>query len=61
MDLQELVMLLGNGFFPIVCCGVMFWLNNSLSKTLTELSITLSSINQRLDNIEDSLKLDKEK
>ncbi len=55
MDLNEIVNVLGNGFFPIAACAFMFYQNNKLSNTLAQLSTTLSGINQRLDNIEDKL------
>ena len=50
--LQEFVNVFGNGFFPIVCCGVLFWLLSKLQKTLTEISESLVLMNERLKDIE---------
>lgn len=54
--MQELVNLVKDVGFPIACCIVLFLQQNKLTKTLGELSTTMSVINARLDNIEDTLK-----
>jgi uncharacterized protein YoxC len=38
--------------FPIVCCIVMFKQNNSLQSTLQEISNTLTSMNERILQLE---------
>ena len=53
---DEIVTLITNVGFPIACCIFLFMEVKSLGKTLAELNTTLSIINTRLDNIEDSLK-----
>lgn len=41
--------------FPIACCCVMFYQNSALQKTLTELTVTLEKMNERIGNIEDKV------
>ena len=55
MESQELVNLITNVGFPIVCCGVLFKLQNDLNSTLKALSVTLAEMNVRIDNIENTL------
>lgn len=57
--MDAIVTLITNVGFPIACCVVLFIEQKHLVQTLGELSITLNGINQRLDNIEDALKLKK--
>lgn len=38
--------------FPIACCIVMFKQNNSLQNTLQEISNTLTSMNERILQLE---------
>ena len=52
MEYTEIVNLIGSVGFPVVACIFLFKQNDKLSNTLKELSTTLTSINQRLDNIE---------
>lgn len=54
--MEEFVSLIKDVGFPIACCVVLFVQQNKLTKTLGELSTTMSVINARLDNIEDTLK-----
>ena len=54
--MEEFVSLIKDVGFPIACCVVMFIQLNKLTKTLGELSTTMSVINARLDNIEDTIK-----
>lgn len=54
--MQDIVTLISNVGFPIACCIFLFKQQTKLTDTLTELSNTLTSINVRLDNIEDSIK-----
>ena len=52
-ELIELIPTLG---FPIVCCCVMFRQNSKLQETLADLGKTLSSMNERLADVEDAVK-----
>lgn len=54
--MEEFIALISNVGFPIACCIYLFINQSKLLNTLSELSATLTGINQRLDNIEDSLK-----
>lgn len=56
MDVNTITQLVGALGFPIVCCFVMFYQNNKLQETLTELTKTLVSINERLSDVENTLK-----
>lgn len=38
--------------FPIACCCVMFYQNSQLQKTLSELTVTLEKMNERIGNME---------
>lgn len=55
MEIQDVVNLITNVGFPIVCCGVLFKLQNELNGTLKSLSVTLAEMNVRIDNIENTL------
>lgn len=57
---DEIIALITNVGFPIVCCIFLFILLNKLTTTMSELNTTMAVINTRLDNIEDALKLKKE-
>ena len=61
MEISEIVTLVTNVGFPIVCCGVLFKLQGGLNETLKELSVTLGVMNERIDNIESALTKDKTK
>lgn len=55
MDLNELITLLGNGFFPIVACAFMFYQNTKLTSIIADLKVTLATMNKKLEDIEDVL------
>lgn len=55
MDINTITQLIGSVGFPITACLIMFYQNNKLQETLTELTKTLTSMNERIENIEDSL------
>lgn len=42
--------------FPIAACCVMFYQNSKMQKILSDLSIALNTLNNRIEEIEDSLK-----
>lgn len=54
--MEEIINLIKDVGFPIACCVVLFVQQNKLTKTLGDLSNTMSVMNARLDNIEDTLK-----
>lgn len=55
MDIQVISQLIGSLGFPIVCCIVMFYQNGKLQETLSELTQTLVSMNERIKDIEDKI------
>ncbi len=59
MELNEIMQMVGNGFFPIICSALLFKLFFDMKATLSELSTTLQLMNERIENIENQLK-DKE-
>lgn len=54
--MESIVQLISNVGFPIACCIVLFLQQNKLTTTLSEISNTMSLMNQRMDDIEDALK-----
>lgn len=52
MNVTELISNMG---FPIFCCLMMFYQNSQMQKTLTDLSQTLTSMNERLSDIEQTI------
>lgn len=55
MDMQTFTSLIGSLGFPIVACCVMFYQNSKLQDTLTELTKTLTTMNERISDIESKL------
>lgn len=51
-NLNEFINIMGNGFFPIVCCGFLFYLLKDLTKALNEIKNSLSIMNERMSNLE---------
>lgn len=61
MDINGITTLIGSLGFPIAACCVMFYQNSKLQETLNELSKTLTSMSERLADIETNFKtLEKE-
>ena len=56
MDITTFSQLIGTVGFPIAACCVMFIQNNKLHQTLSDLSKTLSSMNERISDIENHIK-----
>ena len=54
--MESIVQLISNVGFPIACCIVLFLQQNKLTTTLSEISNTMSLMNQRMNDIEDALK-----
>lgn len=56
MDITTISQLIGSVGFPIAACCVMFYQNNKLQQTLSDLSKTLSTMNERISDIESAIK-----
>lgn len=56
MDSMEVIInMIGSVGFPIVACVYMFKLFNDLQKTLAELNVSLTVMNERISQIETKL------
>ena len=53
--MDEIVNVISNVGFPIVCCVVMFNNNNKFTETLGNLNVTLKEISTRMDSLEDKI------
>lgn len=61
MDAMEVIInMIGSVGFPIVACLYMFKLFNDLQKTLAELNVSLTVMNERISQIETKLDDNKE-
>lgn len=61
MDINGITTIVGSLGFPIAACCVMFYQNSKLQETLNDLSKTLTSMNERLTDIENNFRtLEKE-
>lgn len=57
MDMAQIIAnLVGSLGFPIAACCVMFYQNGKLQSTLAELTVTLTTMNERLSDVEDAVK-----
>lgn len=56
MDANAIVSLVGSLGFPIAACCVMFWQNSKMQETLSELTKTLTVMNDRLSDVEQAVK-----
>ena len=56
MDIVQLINSVG---FPIVACIYMAKCNKDLQETINNLTVTLTSINERIGNIEDQVLIEK--
>lgn len=54
--MEEITTIISSVGFPIVACGIMFIQQKELNQAITKLSFTLESINQRIVDIERSIK-----
>jgi uncharacterized protein YoxC len=52
MEIEAITQLITTVGFPIACCIVMFKQNNTLQETLKEISNTLTSMNERISQLE---------
>ena len=55
MEFNEIVQLVGNGFFPIIACCFLFKLFFDMKATLSELNTTLQLMNERIEKIENQI------
>ena len=53
MDVNVITQLITSVGFPIVACYVLFKQNSELTNTITKLTATLETINERIGKIED--------
>lgn len=60
MDINAITQLVTSVGFPIVACYVLFKQNSELTNTITKLTVTLETINERIGKIEDSINIKKE-
>lgn len=56
MDVSTITQLISSVGFPIVACIYMAISNEKLQKTLQDLTMTLSTMNERLKDVEDAVK-----
>lgn len=56
MDVNTISTLIGSLGFPIAACCIMFYQNSKMQETLTELTKTLSTMNERLSDVEAAVK-----
>lgn len=56
MDVQTLTTMISSVGFPIAACCIMFVQNNKMQETLSELTRTLSTMNERIKDVEDAVK-----
>ena len=56
MDANAIISLVGSLGFPIAACCVMFWQNSKMQETLSELTKTLTVMNDRLSDVEQAVK-----
>ena len=60
MDINAITQLVTSVGFPIVACYVLFKQNSELTNTITKLTVTLETINERIGKIEDVINNKKE-
>lgn len=55
--MNEVVNLITNVGFPIVCCVVLFNNNSKFTEVLNSLNVTLKEISTRIENLEDKMEV----
>ena len=60
MDINAITQLITSVGFPIVACYVLFKQNSELTNTITKLTVTLETKNERIGKIEDVINNKKE-
>lgn len=56
MDYNIITQMIGSVGFPIVACCVMWQQNSKMQETLTELTKTLTTISERLQDVENAVR-----
>lgn len=56
MDIEVIAQLIGSVGFPIAACVVMFIQNGKMQETLSDLGKTLTTMNERIKDVEDAIK-----
>ena len=57
--MDEIINLITNVGFPIVCCIVLFYNNSKFTEALINLNVTLKEISTRIENLEDKMEVKK--
>lgn len=55
MDLSTVKEFINGVGFPIAACVILFFQNGKLQKTLTDISVTMQSLTERITNMEDRI------
>lgn len=61
MEINTFTNLITGVGFPIACCILLFLQNNNMQKTLTDVTLAMQSIVDRLERIENSVERFKER
>ena len=59
MDINSITQLISGVGFPIAACIYMAWNNEKLQKTLSDLTSTLTLMNERLKDVETAINFEK--
>lgn len=60
MDVSTVTEFINGVGFPIAACVILFIQNGKLQKTLTDISVTMQSLTERITNMEDRIGGDKD-
>ena len=52
MEVNEIITIISTVGFPIFACCVMFWQNNNLQKTLSDIQITMQKMADSIEDME---------
>lgn len=56
MDMTAITTLISSVGFPIAACCVMFYQNSKLQETLQQVTLTMQSLVEKVNDIEDNIK-----
>lgn len=56
MDITAITTLISSVGFPIAACCVMFYQNSKLQETLQQVTLTMQSLVEKVNDIEDNIK-----
>lgn len=54
--MKQIIQLISNVGFPIACCIILFMQQNRLTNTLHDISLTMSVMSARLDDIKNAVR-----